>query len=168
MVSVDGLQSAAGVSKKAMSEYSRRELQEAFSKCDLEGTGTTSIKNLKTILRFLGFEPRNDEIRALTAKMGENEIRRKDRVTFDELANLLSEKLDERNRIKEMHAAFELFDSDSKGYIDIGDLRKVAKELGETIADDQLREMIMEADTQGNGHVSEADFCAVMKKTALY
>lgn len=34
-------------SQQTISEYSRRELQEAFSKCDPEGTGATSIKNLK-------------------------------------------------------------------------------------------------------------------------
>lgn len=34
-------------SQQTISEYSRRELQEAFSKCDPEGTGTTSVKNLK-------------------------------------------------------------------------------------------------------------------------
>lgn len=62
-----------------------------------------------------------------------------DKITFKELSDLLSEKLDERNGIKEMHAAFELFDSDFKGYITIDDLRRVAEELGETIAEDQLK-----------------------------
>lgn len=52
---------------------------------------------------------------------------------------MLSEKLDERNGVKEMHAAFELFDSDCKGYITVDDLRRVAKELGETIAEEQLK-----------------------------
>uniref|UniRef100_A0A915Q2Q2 EF-hand domain-containing protein n=1 Tax=Setaria digitata TaxID=48799 RepID=A0A915Q2Q2_9BILA len=156
------------MSQRTISEYSRRELQEAFSKCDPESTGVTSIKNLKTILRSLGFEPRNDEIRVLTAKIEENGKQRKDKVTFEELSALLSEKLDERNGVREMRAAFELFDSDFKGYITIDDLRKVAKELGETIAEDQLREMILEADTRGSGNVCEADFCTMMKKTSLY
>ncbi|VDK70276.1 unnamed protein product [Litomosoides sigmodontis] len=154
-------------SQQTISEYSRRELQEAFSKCDPEGTGTISVKNLKAILRSLGFEPRNDEIRVLTEKIEENG-KQKDKVTFKELSDLLSEKLDERNGIKEMHAAFELFDSDSKGYITIDDLRRVAEELGETIAEDQLREMISEADTRGGGNVCENDFYVVMKKTSLY
>ncbi|EFO27206.1 hypothetical protein LOAG_01271 [Loa loa] len=167
MANVVGFQCTAA-SQQTISEYSRRELQEAFSKCDPRGTGTTSIKNLKTILRSLGFEPRNDEIRVLTAKIEENGKRQKDKVTFKELSNLLSEKLDERNGIKEMHAAFELFDSDSKGYITIDDLRRVAEELGETIAENQLKEMILEADTRGNGNVCEDDFYTVMKKTSLY
>uniref|UniRef100_A0A8R1U0K3 EF-hand domain-containing protein n=1 Tax=Onchocerca volvulus TaxID=6282 RepID=A0A8R1U0K3_ONCVO len=167
MANVDSLQCAA-TSQRTISEYSRRELQEAFSKCDPEGTGATSIKNLKTILRSLGFEPRNDEIRILTAKIEENGKQQKDEVTFEELSDLLSEKLDERNGISEMHAAFELFDCDLKGYITIDDLRRVAEELGETIAEDQLKEMILEADTRGNGNVCENDFYAVMKKTSLY
>lgn len=154
-----------------MSEYSRRELQEAFSKCDPDGTGATSLKNLKAILRSLGFEPRNDEIRTLTARITESKSQRKDSsdtVTFEELCELLSDKLDGRNSINELRAAFELFDSDSKGFITIDDLRKVAAELGEAIPEDQLREMILEADTRGAGNVCETDFCAVMKKTSLY
>ncbi|KAK6101684.1 EF hand family protein [Brugia malayi] len=147
-------------SQQTISEYSRRELKEAFSKCDPEGTGT--------ILRSLGFEPRNDEIRILTEKIEGNGKQQKDKVTFRELSNLLSEKLDERNGIREMHAAFELFDSDFKGYITVDDLRRVAGELGETIAEDQLKEMILEADTRGSGNVCEDDFYTVMKKTALY
>ncbi|EJW82075.1 EF hand family protein [Wuchereria bancrofti] len=147
-------------SQQTISEYSRRELKEAFSKCDPEGTGT--------ILRSLGFEPRNDEIRVLTEKIEGNGKQQKDKVTFKELSDLLSEKLDERNGIREMHAAFELFDSDFKGYITVADLRRVAGELGETIAEDQLKEMILEADTRRSGNVCEDDFYTVMKKTALY
>ncbi|VDN17207.1 unnamed protein product [Gongylonema pulchrum] len=162
---------AVGAAKKAMSEFSRRELREAFSKCDPNETGVVPVKNLKTVLRSLGFEPRNDEIQALVAKIAETKEQRKetpDTVTFEELSELLSEKLDERNSVNEMRAAFELFDSESKGFITIEDLRKVAKELGENIPDDQLREMITEADTRGSGNVCEADFCAIMKKTSLY
>uniref|UniRef100_A0A0R3RTD9 EF-hand domain-containing protein n=1 Tax=Elaeophora elaphi TaxID=1147741 RepID=A0A0R3RTD9_9BILA len=162
MANVDFQCTAA--SEQTISEYSLRELQEAFSKCDPEGTGATSIKNLKTILRSLGFEPRNDEIRLLTAKIEESGKQQKDKVTLKELSDLLSEKLDERNGIKEMHAAFELFDSDFKGYITIDDLRRVAEELGETIAEDQLKA----TDTRGEGNVCEDDFYAVMKKISLY
>ncbi|MCP9259450.1 Caltractin [Dirofilaria immitis] len=184
MANANGLKCAA-TSRRTISEYSRRELQEAFSKCDPEGTGATSIKNLKTILRSLGFEPRNDEIQVLTTKIEENGKEQKkksftsaqftvfillysDKVTFEELSDLLSEKLDERNGINEMHAAFELFDCDFKGYITIDDLRRVAEELGETIAEDQLKEMILEADTRSTGNVCENDFYAIMKKTSLY
>lgn len=46
MANIVGFQCTAA-SQQTISEYSRRELQEAFSKFDPEGTGVTSIKNLK-------------------------------------------------------------------------------------------------------------------------
>lgn len=41
------------------------------------------------------------------------------------------------------------------GYISIKNLRRVAKELGETIDDSELQEMIERADTDNDGLVSE-------------
>lgn len=169
MANISGVHSAT-LPQKTISEFSRRELREAFLKCDPEETGATSIKNLKAILRTLGFEPRNEEVRVLTAKIMENKGQQKvpDTITFEELSDVLSDKLDERNGISEMRAAFDLFDYNSKGYITVDDLRKVAEELGESIPEEQLKEMISEADTRGSGNVCEADFCAIMKKTSLY
>uniref|UniRef100_A0A914R5P8 EF-hand domain-containing protein n=1 Tax=Parascaris equorum TaxID=6256 RepID=A0A914R5P8_PAREQ len=46
--------------------------------------------------------------------------------------------MDQRSGISEMRAAFQLFDSDSKGFISVDDLRKVAEELSETVDDEQL------------------------------
>lgn len=57
--------------------------------------------------------------------------------------DLLSDKLDEEDGLKEMRGAFELFDEDSKGFITFDDLRRVAKELGESTSDDQLKVMII-------------------------
>uniref|UniRef100_A0A0N4UKL0 EF-hand domain-containing protein n=1 Tax=Dracunculus medinensis TaxID=318479 RepID=A0A0N4UKL0_DRAME len=91
-----------------------------------------------------------------------------DSISVDELMDLLREKFDERSGLNEMRTAFELFDNTSKGYISVDDLQRVARELGEEIDDEQLKEMIVEADSEGFGKVSEADFFTVMKKTALY
>lgn len=54
------------------------------------------------------------------------------------MADLLADKMDQRDGISEMRAAFQLFDSDSKGFISVDDLRKVADELSETVDDEQL------------------------------
>lgn len=49
------------------------------------------------------------------------------------------------------------------------DLRRIARELGESLTDEELREMIEEADRSGAGEgVSFEDFAALMKKTALF
>ena len=44
----------------------------------------------------------------------------------------------------------------------------MAKELGESMSDEELREMIDEADRDGQGKVSQQDFIRIMRKTSLF
>ena len=64
--------------------------------------------------------------------------------------------------------AFKLFDDDDTGNITFSNLKRVAKELGENLTDEELQEMIDEADRAGNGEVNQDDFLRIMKKTSLY
>jgi centrin-1 len=44
----------------------------------------------------------------------------------------------------------------------------VAKELGENLTDEEIQEMIDEADRDGDGEVNEEEFYRIMKKTSLF
>lgn len=47
-------------------------------------------------------------------------------------------------------------------------MRRIAKELGENLTDDELQAMIDEFDTDGDGEISLSEFSSIMKSTALY
>lgn len=57
--------------------------------------------------------------------------------------------------------AFELFDSEGKGVITVEDLRRVARELGEGLEEDEMRAMIEEFDMDGKGGVDKDEFVSI-------
>lgn len=54
------------------------------------------------------------------------------------------------------------------GKISFKNLKRVAKELGENLTDEEIQEMIDEADRDGDGEVNEEEFYRIMKKTSLF
>jgi Ca2+-binding EF-hand superfamily protein len=75
---------------------------------------------------------------------------------------ITAHKILERDPREEILRAFDLFDEGQKGYIDLEDLRRVARELGETgLEEDELRAMIEEFDLEGVGGVTREGFVSI-------
>jgi centrin-1 len=73
----------------------------------------------------------------------------------------------EKDTKEEIMKAFRLFDSDGTGRITFKNLKRVAKELGENLTDEELQEMIDEADRNGDGEIDEDEFLRIMKKAVI-
>ncbi|KAF9358849.1 hypothetical protein BGX26_000775 [Mortierella sp. AD094] len=74
---------------------------------------------------------------------------------------------EEQHGQDEISRIFQLFDTQGKGSIRLEDLRRVATELGIPMKDEELREMIEEADRDGDGAVTEQEFGKIVKKTGF-
>lgn len=161
---------SAGQRKKTgpkieLTDEQRQEIKEAFDLFDTDGTGTIDVKELKVAMRALGFEPKKEEIKKMIA-----DIDREGSGTIDfaDFLNMMTYKMSEKDSKEEVMKAFRLFDDDGTGKISFKNLKRVAKELGENLTDEELQEMIDEADRDGDGEVNEQEFLRIMKKTNLY
>ncbi|KAJ8780456.1 hypothetical protein J1605_011720 [Eschrichtius robustus] len=76
--------------------------------------------------------------------------------------------MSEKDEKEEILKAFKLFDDDNTGSISVNNIKRVAKELGENLTDDELQEVLDEADHDGDGEINEEEFLRMMQKTTLY
>ena len=67
-----------------------------------------------------------------------------------------------------MLACFRIFDNGESGKIKFKDLKRVAKELGENMTDEEINEMIEETDKDGDAEISLEEFQNIMKHTSLF
>lgn len=89
-------------------------------------------------------------------------------IEYSDFADLMSVKIAERDPREEILKAFKLFDDDGTGRISLKNLRRVARELGEVMTDEELQEMIDEADRDGDGEINEEEFIRIMRRTNLF
>lgn len=61
---------------------------------------------------------------------------------------------------EDLKEAFKVFDKDNNGFISQSELRLVMSNLGEKLTDDELEEMILEADIDGDGQVNYEGLCS--------
>merc|ERR1712150_195749 len=89
-------------------------------------------------------------------------------IDFQEFLEMMTAKMGEKDSREEILKAFRLFDDDETGKISFRNLKRVAKELGESMSDEELQEMIDEADRDGDGEVNEEEFMRIIEKTNLF
>nr|CAD2190810.1 unnamed protein product [Meloidogyne enterolobii] len=157
--------------KEQKDDITKEMIGQVFADCDKSGNGFINIKKLKIVMRALGLEPRQEEVNKLMDRMLEDSVARsvnQEAFTAQELANILSDRLKIDKIGDEIQTAFQLFDSNEKGFINVEDLKRVAKELGEELNEDEFKEMISLAECSIKGQVTPNEFKNVMKKISLY
>ena len=134
-------------------------LKEAFDLFDMEKTGKIDYHELKLTFKAFGFKVTKEEMKSIKERLDSKDT---NRITFDEFMDLMSEKFAERNPKDEALMAFDLFDEDKKGKINMKNLKKAVKEINENLSDSELKAIMDEFDTDGDGYITKDDFMKIM------
>merc|ERR1712159_751946 len=147
--------------KAELTEEQKQEIREAFDLFDTDGSGTIDAKELKVAMRALGLDAKKDEIRRMINDIDKDGS---GTIDFNEFLGMMTARMGDRDSREEIIKVFRLFDDDETGKISFKNLKRVDQELGENMTDEELQEMIDEADRDGDGEVNEEEFFRIMKR----
>lgn len=109
----------------------------------------------------LGFDSKNPAIFNMISDMDEDG---NGEIDFNEFLDMMTARISENNTEDDLRRVFKLFDEERDNQISVENLKKVARELGEDISDEELNEIIKRADLDGDGKLGFEDFYQVITK----
>lgn len=74
-------------------------------------------------------------------------------INFNHFLEITGHRVRHRDLEVEIREAFSVFDKDGNGYISLEELKQIMAQLGERVTDDELDEMMREADLNSDGLV---------------
>ena len=147
--------------RNELTEEQKREIRDAFSSFEEDGL---LPEELKTAMNTLGFDANNQEVLKILDKIDT----KKGPLKFDDFMDVMVEKTVEKDPEIEIRKAFRVLCEEGTDRITMKSLSKICADLGEKIGDDELQEMIVEADKDQDDEVGEDDFIKIMQKTGMF
>jgi len=142
-----------------LTEEQIEEFKEVFSLFDKDGDGTISTKELGTVMRSLGQSPTEKELRDMVSEFDADG---NGTIDFPEFLKMMARKMTDTDSEEEVKEAFRVFDKDGSGWISGAEVRHVMSTMGETLSDDEVDEMIREADIDNDKQVNYEEFVKMM------
>ena len=134
-----------------LTEEQIAEFKEAFSLFDKDGDGNITTKELGMVMRSLGQNPTEAELQDM---INEVDADGNGTIDFPEFLTMMARKVDDGDDEVDIKEAFRIFDKDGNGFISAAELRHVMISLDEKLTEEEVDEMIREADTDGDGQVN--------------
>eukprot|EP01053_Blabericola_migrator_P004774 Blabericola_migrator_1__4773@NODE_250_length_10882_cov_193_783819_g211_i0_p6_GENE_NODE_250_length_10882_cov_193_783819_g211_i0NODE_250_length_10882_cov_193_783819_g211_i0_p6_ORF_typecomplete_len149_score41_90EFhand_7/PF13499_6/8_6e22EFhand_7/PF13499_6/1_4e20EFhand_8/PF13833_6/0_002EFhand_8/PF13833_6/3_8e16EFhand_8/PF13833_6/0_063EFhand_8/PF13833_6/1_9e15EFhand_1/PF00036_32/1_2e07EFhand_1/PF00036_32/2_8e08EFhand_1/PF00036_32/0_00027EFhand_1/PF00036_32/1_9e08EFhand_11/PF08976_11/2_3e13EFhand_11/PF len=135
------------------------EFKQAFTLFDTDADGTISTKELGTVMRSLGQNPTEAELQEMINEVDHDG---NGTIEFPEFLTLMARKIRDTDTEDELIEAFQVFDREGNGLIAAQELRHVMLNLGEKLTDEEVDDMIKEADIDSDGQICYEEFVRMM------
>ena len=130
-----------------------------FDLFDKDSSGSITTKELGTIMRNLGQNPSEEELKQMIREV---DLNGDGTIDFKEFLCLMLKKMDDSDIDDELETAFKAFDLDKDGYITPHELRNGMLNLGEEYSPEEAEEMIKEGDLDNDGRIDYEEFMKIV------
>lgn len=135
--------------QQVLTDTQKNEIKMAFDFFDITGSGTIEAKNLKVVLRALGFDPTNDEIYNLIKSLGRDDTKQDiSRIDFQEFLEIMIVKMSQKDTPEDIDKAFNLFIDPKQDKITFDSLKQVVDDLEEDMTDEEIYELMLGANNK--------------------
>lgn len=145
---------------EAITDEERAELEETFKLLDRNNDGYLTVQELGEAMRAMAQHPTEYEIQELVKKPeGEEGPALTD---FDTFLTIMAKRLSVPEAEDQLLEAFKVFDKEGTGVLSAADLRKIVTTMGEKLTDEEVEELIREADDDGDGQINYQEFTQML------
>ena len=142
-----------------ISDAKMKEYREAFENFDKDHNGSISLKELGSMMKSLGQNPSDQELREIIAEV---DLDGNGNIDFNEFVIIMQKRSKETDPEEEIIAAFRVFDKEGNGTLSTKELRHVMTTIGDKLTDEEVDQMIEEADIDGDGTINYEEFVRMM------
>ncbi|EDW34520.1 GL21534 [Drosophila persimilis] len=132
-----------------------------FDMFDPENTGVLPLKQIKYLMRALAVFPTDLELSDIYAEIdtdGSGDMLR------DDFLYIMSKMYKDMTPEDEIIAAFKVFDKEGTGVIAETEFRHIMTNLGDKMTEDEIEEIIRDADSDTEGNIDYVRFVTMMSE----
>ena len=147
--------------KAKFSENEIKEMKSKFGMFDTDGSGTICIKELGRLLRYLGYNPSEADIKDIMSSIDKDDT---GQIEFLEFVDLMTTKLVKKKKTNdaELERAFHVLDKSKKGFILCAKMNEIVTTLGEKLSVDEANQLISDLDINKDGKITNEEFMNTM------
>ena len=150
--------------KDRLSENDYNELKETFDLFDEDKGGSIDPVEIEKILNELGLKGRSSIVFEMIN--GLKDMNRS--INFDEFLEIICSKVGDTSSRDGINRVFQIWDNESHGFADFESFKRIARELGETLNDEEITEMMHNAyiinNTESHDSFSFEEFYTIVTK----
>ena len=135
------------------------EFREAFQAFDKDGNGSISTKELGTVMRSLGQNLSEAEIKQMIEIVDED---KSGTIDFKEFLNLMARNMKIVNKEEELLDALNTLDQDGSGKISKYKLRNIILKTDKKMTGQEIEEIIKTFDMDEEGNIDVQDFIQIL------